>query len=67
MAKKYWWVNGRDLRKAGFFEMVTQAGADGMRLEFHPDDVEPFKWVDIETGEICGSYDFVHTCPPDCN
>ncbi len=66
MAKPYYWVEGKDLREQGFFDMVDEMGADQMRLEFHPGDENPYRWVNRETGEMCGEYDIVFTCPPTC-
>jgi hypothetical protein len=62
---RYWWWNGSDL--LDLFGMVTKEGAQNLRLEFHPkDDGAELKLVDRETGEPCGTYNFGHTCPPNC-
>ena len=72
-APKYYWWHGCDLRP--FFAEVMAAGADNVRIEFHPDEgllyVRPNpKRESAATGPVALSshgHNFVHTCPPDCD
>jgi hypothetical protein len=64
MARMTWW-DGKDLNENGFLEMLMAEGANNLRVEFHHQSSD-LVLVDKRTGEVCGTYNQSHTCPPDC-
>lgn len=66
MPKRFWWWDLEDLVDDGFFERITRVGAENLRLEFHPEREDSLCLIDTRTDEVCGSYNYSHSCPPDC-
>lgn len=64
MARMTWW-NGSDLMENGFLPMILEEGAANLRVEFRH-DTDDLVLVDKRTGDVCGTYNHSHTCPPDC-
>lgn len=67
----YWWNCDELLIGESLLNMIVDEGAANLVLRFyprHPDyDHRPmFELVDRQTGEVCGTYNVSHTCPPDC-
>lgn len=70
---RYWWWNAADLLHF-LFNLVRHSfmcGIENIRIEFHPEDeVDGSKGVlrivDTRDGTVLGSYNYAHTCPPDC-
>lgn len=69
----YWW-HGRDLCE--FFAEVGRLGAANVRIEFHPDEgllhvvplaAEGAAEISAAPGPARKTFNFVHTCPPDCD
>lgn len=69
----YWW-HGRDL--CDFFAEVSRLGAENVRIEFHPTEgllhvVPVARAEEDEAARAPGpgrkTFDFTHTCPPDCH
>lgn len=65
IADRYYWWSGKDLLENGFLGMIMSEGANNVRVEFHP-QTRNLIVKDAETGEVCGTYNESHTCPPDC-
>jgi hypothetical protein len=61
----YYWWKGSDLLENGFLTMILKEGAENLRIDFHPQD-GMLVIKDAATGEVCGTYNQSHTCPPDC-
>lgn len=76
MPRYYWW-DGSDIRE--FFAEVNRLGSDNVRVRFDPRkgllyvDPKDAGAVTAESHEEGhddngnGGFNFVHTCPPDCD
>ena len=70
--RPYYWWHGRDL--CGFFNEVARLGAENVRVELHPEDgllhVVPAaaeEGAARAPGPTRTTFNFVHTCPPECH
>lgn len=63
MAKKLYWWNVSDLVNNGLVDMLNSAEA--ARMEFDPKTA--LIVVKDRDGNVCGTYNESHLCPPDCD
>jgi len=61
--------DGADL--SDYFALVAQHGAENVRIENHyygegEDRAVEIRVIDKATGELLGSFDMSHPCPPFC-
>ena len=69
---KYWWWRLTDILDVLLMlaKAALEVGARNVRLEFHPhDEGKELKVATVVDGkrEVCGEYNFGHTCPPWCD
>lgn len=62
MDRFHWW-NVDELED--LLAMIVREGAAHLILKFDP-KTEMFQLIDKRTGDVCGTYNETHTCPPDC-
>lgn len=70
--RHYWW-DGVDLLHFhfNFQRYADMCGIENIRVEFHPEEELDgskgvLKIVRTTDGQVMGSYNYAHTCPPDC-
>lgn len=69
MKAKYMWWDLKDI--LGFAEMIAREGSNNLRMKVHLDGrKQPLELVSVGGEETKatggGSFNFSHTCPPDC-
>jgi hypothetical protein len=68
---RYWWWALTDILAMLWMFVVAsvKVGPRNVRMEFHPHDTGAELKVATVVGggrEVCGEYNFGHTCPPAC-
>jgi hypothetical protein len=71
MEARYWWWALTDIFPVLWMLVVAsvEVGPRNVRMEFHEGDKgKELKVATVVDGkrEVCGEYNFGHTCPPNC-